>query len=58
MKHCKTCGYIEYWGTQAQLVCPNCDERFLEVYLNDAGPKYPLVVDNTDSTNASTQGGN
>lgn len=31
MKICNTCGYVEYWGSQAELVCPNCDEAIMRV---------------------------
>jgi len=31
MKVCGECNYVEHWGTQCELVCPNCDEKYMQV---------------------------
>lgn len=33
MKVCEDCGYVEYWGVQENLVCPNCDQEFMQVFF-------------------------
>lgn len=48
MKICNDCGYVEYWGVQAALVCPNCSEVYMEVFFSEK------TACNSDSGKASS----
>lgn len=61
MKVCIPCGYVEYWGNQEQLLCPNCEERFMQILHTKLDCSYAISVSkqpgiNQEARNADVRG--